>query len=118
MAITIDEVKLMIETSLTDDQITRFMTMARNYMAANLDSQTCLTDEIKDEIERLLSAHFISMRDQRVTSEKVGDASATYQGSFGMGFNSTLYGQQAIILDCSNTLVNSSKQTVGWEVLT
>jgi microcystin degradation protein MlrC len=117
MAVTIAQVKEVIDTSLTDDQITAFITMASNLVTDKLASETCLSAGAKTDIELLLSAHFLSMRDQRVKVEKTGDASFTYQGMTGMGLEATLYGQQAIALDCSGVLANLSKQTMEWETV-
>lgn len=115
--VTVDEVKEIIDTSLTDDQITAFINMAATLVTDKLSTQTCLSTEMKKEIEKLLSAHFLSIRERRVKSEKIGDASVTYDGTTGAGLNSTLYGQQAIILDCSNTLVNLGKINMEFEVV-
>lgn len=117
MTVTIDDVKLIIDTSLTDAQITPFLAMATTLVTDKLASQTCLSDDAKDQIEALLAAHFLSMRDQRVSSEKVGDASFTYQGQTGMGLKSTFYGQQAIALDCSGVLEGLGKVKMEWETV-
>lgn len=117
MPVTVDDVKLIIDTSLTDAQITVFLAMATTLVTDKLADKTCLSDDAKDQIETLLAAHFLSMRDQRVASEKVGDASFTYQGQTGMFLKSTFYGQQAIALDCSGTLEGLGKVKMEWEVV-
>lgn len=119
--VTVDQVKEIFPTSLTDAEITAFITMADALVTTKLVPQqanfSCLTDDVICEIEKLLAAHLASMSDQRVQSEKTGDASYTYQGKTDMGLKSTLYGQNAIILDCSNTLVNLGKEGIRFTVL-
>ncbi len=55
-------------------------------------------------IERWLSAHFYSVSDRRLASEITGRAEGVYQGKTNMGFDATLYGQQAKIIDTDGCL--------------
>lgn len=70
-----------------------------------------LTDDQLEEIERWLAAHFLACYKPRAKQEKLGDWSATYQGTIGAakGLEYTVYGQQAAVLDTSGTLI----KTVG-----
>jgi len=54
-------------------------------------------------------AHFIATsREPQTQSESVGgEASVTYRGKTDMGLNATLYGQQALALDCSGLLAKA-----------
>ena len=112
--VTDAEVFEIIETDLTD--IDAFLQSAAAITSEVLSS-TSLSSDLKKEIERWLAAHFISMRDQRVESEKTGDASFNYEGVTGMGLKYTRYGQQAMALDISGSLDDLSKQTMQFEVL-
>ena len=55
-------------------------------------------------IERWLSAHFIAVMDQRAAREGVTPVSISYQYKLGLNLQSTMYGQQAILLDTSGAL--------------
>jgi hypothetical protein len=68
-------------------------------------------------IERYLSAHFYTLRDPRVTSEKAGPVSANYQSKVDMGLNTSHYGQMAISLDNSGLLTSASKGKVAGGVV-
>lgn len=61
------------------------------------------TNEL-EMIERFLAAHNYLLADQAIASEKDLDASATYQGQTGMFFESTFFGQQAMLLDTTGCL--------------
>ena len=63
-----------------------------------------LTAEEARVLETLLAAHFYAHRDQLYTSKSTMDASASFQGQFGMGLKSTQYGQTALSLDPSGCL--------------
>ena len=77
-----------------------------------------LSNNTLREIERYLSAHLISISLQRQTKTvKIGDASETYTGEFGEGLKSTLYGQMAIALDSSGSLMNVGKQKMVFETI-
>jgi hypothetical protein len=99
-----------IDTTLTD--IDTFITTANLYVTDVL-GDAGLSDERLEEIERYLTAHFLSLRDQRVQTEKVDVLSVTYQGKTGMYLESTQYGQMAIMLDTSGTLSKIAKDGVA-----
>ena len=61
------------------------------------------------EIERYLAAHYYSLLDPLYRSKSTGGASGTFQGTDGMGLNSTHYGQNAIALDPTGRLLSLSK---------
>ena len=100
------EVFEIITTTLTDIDV--FINTA-NMLVNGYLSDASLTDEVLKEIERYLSAHVLSVNDQRVKSEKVDVLSTTYTGTFGMGLNMTQYGQMTILLDTSGTLGRIAK---------
>jgi hypothetical protein len=102
-----------IDTTLSD--IDTFITTANLFVTATL-SDKGLSDTILEEIERYITAHFLSVKDQRVQAEKIDVLSFTYQGKTGTGLEATLYGQTAILLDTSGTLADIAKNGMAKSV--
>ena len=73
---------------------------------------TSLTSTTLEIIERWLAGHFYAMSDPMYSQKSTGGASATFQGQTGMGLSSTLYGQQAMIVDTSGCLAKRNKETL------
>lgn len=101
--VTEADVRTIIDTSLGVGEIDPFITTA-NILVEGYLASTTLTEAVLTEIEKYLSAHCLSVKDQRVKAEKVDVLSTTYTGSFGEGLKNTQYGQMAILLDASGTL--------------
>lgn len=82
------------------------------------DTGGILTDALLKEVEKYLAAHFYHHRDQPYLKKKTGDAVGTYQGQFDKRLDSTRWGQTAITLDVTGTLVNLSagnrRPTLAW----
>jgi hypothetical protein len=102
--VTADDVKLIFDTNMADANLTACITSAN----ALINSQDEMTDNLSDalliEIERWLSAHFASAYDQRISYQKIGEASFKFQGEYKQSFYATDYGQRAIDLDSTGTL--------------
>ena len=90
---------------------------------AAADSDSLLVAAELTQIEVWLAAHFYAMRDPQFKSKGTGSASATFRGSDGLFFSSTLHGQSAVILDKTNWLAKREKEareggakkaTVNW----
>lgn len=114
--VAVSDVEDIIDTDLTDGQINAFINTAHRFIQANLLG-VGLSADILTQIELWLAAHFLAIRDQRVESESVGgEWSAKYQGKTAMGFQATLYGQQALTLDSSGTLASVGLKRVTFEV--
>lgn len=113
---TAAEVKEIIDTDLTEEQVSPFITAANLTITDILGTSGLSSDQLK-EIERWLSAHFVAVRDPRISAEKTADASATYQGKTAMGLDSTFYGQQAKMLDTTGVLANIGKKKASMNVL-
>lgn len=92
------EVKEVIDTTLTDEAITPFLTVS-NLLVTDILTDEGYPDALMKEIERWLAAHLVAIRDPRVSEEKIGDVAAKYQGKSGLGLNHTSYGQQVMVLD-------------------
>lgn len=99
--VTTDEVKVLIDTPLTD--LTAFITVA-SQQVDRIDAVGSLSAAVLKEIERWLSAHYVAIRDPRVSQDAIADSRHTYEGKTGMGLDFTRYGQQARLLDTTGTL--------------
>lgn len=93
-------VKSIMDTTLTEDEITPFLVAASKLCDKVFANSSGYGEELEEEIEKWLGAHFASVaRDPRVKSETAGPASATYFGQDGTGLKSSPYGQQVLVLD-------------------
>ncbi len=102
---TQEEVRTIIETD-SDLNIAPFLDAANalvDYIVTQ-DSAGILSAKLKEQIEKWLAAHFYAIRDLQYKEKKTGDASAIFQGRTGMGFDASLWGQQAKALDITGTL--------------
>jgi len=116
--VTVAEVQEIMDTgSLTDAQVTAFITAANLTVTDKLGGSTALSAAQLKEIERWLSAHFVAMRERQVADEKIGEASVKYGGQFGKMLDFTQYGQQVKILDTTGTLANIGKRKATFEVI-
>lgn len=101
-----DAVREIIETDLTDAQINAFLNTAyyiTRSLSGSLDACGGATAECN--IIMWLAAHFITIRERQTKSESVaGEWTVAYLGKDGLGLNASLYGQQALALDCSGML--------------
>ena len=69
------------------------------------------TTDLYKEMERWLTAHMISSTRFRMSkSEQVGDAKVEYVGKFGMGLDSTPYGQMLKMMDPTGELASADKR--------
>lgn len=58
------------------------------------------------EVERYLAAHFVALIDLPRSSESVTTLTDRFQQKVDLGLLFTMYGQQAVMLDATNTLRN------------
>ena len=85
-----------------------FIEVANKYVDNQLSS-TSLDDETLTQIEKFLAAHFATVRSPLKVSVEVEDAREEYRRASGSNLNSTEYGQVAVSLDTTGTLVSSMK---------
>ena len=113
------EVKEIIDTALTAEQVAPFLATA-NVLVTSVLSDEGYDGSLMKEIERWLAAHFVAIRDPRIAKEKVDDADATYQGKFGENLRHTSYGQQVLVLDFHGRLaeIASSKGSIEVRTIT
>jgi len=107
---TIEDVEYILDdTELDDDVLESFINGANVFVTANLTGKSLSTD-LLTEIERWIAAHMISStRERMAAKEGAGGAEITYTGKWGEGLALTPYGQMAISLDTSNTLMALSE---------
>ena len=104
MRTTEAEVKEIINTTLSIEEVTPFLTAANRLVDARLIGE--YSDDILTEIEKHLTAHFISARDPRIKNEKIGEAAVTYHVTsvVGEGLGSSPDGQKVKLLDYKGLL--------------
>lgn len=96
---------IMDDTELTDPIITSFINGANTFVTATLGGKN-LTTTLLTEIERWITAHMIAMTRERMAAEEgAGGAEIKYTGKWGEGLAGTSYGQMAVSLDSSGTLM-------------
>lgn len=104
MRTTAVEVKLILDTDLSDTIVDAYIVSANALVTEVIGSNTTLTDVLKEEIERWLAAHFIAAtRERQLVSGEAGGAKAVYQGKTNTKLESTLYGQQVLVLDATGS---------------
>jgi hypothetical protein len=101
------DVKKIIDTELTIEEVTPFLETANVMITQNLSDEG-YSDELMKQIETWLAAHFVAIRDPRVSREKFGDGDQTFHGKSGMGLAHTPYGQQVMMLDSHGILATVS----------
>lgn len=106
--ITDAELLEIIDVDSTITNYTPFI-LAASLMVDNNLVDSGLNDETLKEIERWLAAHFIAIRDPRLSAEKAGSVSVDYQHKLGLNLQSSMYGQQALALDYTGTLYRLSE---------
>lgn len=99
--VTATEVKEIMDNCNKADAIVEvFINAASTFITKVFSNDTVLTNEELKEIERWYAAHMIASTIFRTTTdERLGDASVKYTGQFGMGLDSTPYGQMVKQLD-------------------
>jgi len=111
------EVKEILQTTLTDEEITPFLAAA-DALVTDVLADEGYADSLLKEIKRWLTAHFVAIRDPQVSKEKIGDVDATYQGKTSLGLNHTSYGQQVMVLDHHGKLAEIAQSKGPAEVKT
>ena len=76
------------------------------------DSMSLMTAATLERVECWLAAHFYAHADQLYQSKNTGQAGATFQGQTAQCFQSTQYGQTAMLLDLTNTLARRNQEAL------
>ena len=98
--------KEIIDTDKTDGELHNFLNMAYNMTRPLVDKLSACGGSAQEElIVKVLAAHFLTMEEQQASSESSGEYSVKYRGNFtGWGLQTSSYGNQALVLDCSGYL--------------
>jgi hypothetical protein len=116
--VTATAVKDIVETALAASQINSFINMSyavTRPVAGNLGA--CGGGDTLKQIMLLLSAHFTTLWDRMLKSESIGgEWSASFMGQDGKGLEASLYGQQALALDCSGMLAKAGMKQATFQV--
>lgn len=114
---TPSEVRTVIKTAITDEQIQQFIDDAV-LMTENCDIIATYSEAKQKAIVRWLAAHLIATQAPAMKSQGIGDASESYESPItGEGLKGSRYGQQAILLDPSGCLAKQGKVKSTFEVL-
>lgn len=113
--VTAEDVERIITTSLDPMP---FIDAANVIVTDRLDDQS-LSEAALKEIERWLAAHFIAVSDPQKKSQSIDGASETYvlPPVTADGLKSTVYGQQALLLDSSGALANIGKRQFVFDAI-
>lgn len=103
------DVLQIIDTDLTEEEITPFLNVAA-VMVTDLLADESYSADLSREIERWLAAHFTAIRDPQLIEEKIGDATAKYGAKVGSGLEATRYGQQVLLLDSNGIFAELGKK--------
>lgn len=93
------------QTELTEDEVTEHIATAHNIVQEQLSNRG-MSEQRLARIELYLTRHLIRIEpDRQVESESPGPMNRDYSGDFDRTqFEATAPGQQAVMLDKSNTL--------------
>jgi acyl CoA:acetate/3-ketoacid CoA transferase alpha subunit len=118
--VTDAEVREIIDTEVTD--LTAFILAANGFVTDMLTGKGLSDDRLK-EIERWLAAHFTAMKDfkNRVVEIEAGRGrertGESVRGVLAQDLRLTRYGQQALVLDTTGTLLTVGKQFARFRVV-
>lgn len=91
-------------TKISDSDLDVYLTGANAIVTDQLGTSS-LGETLLATIEAWVTAHLISVsRLRQGAKEQAGEAKIEYTGKYGMGLNSTSYGQMAIALDTTGAL--------------
>lgn len=109
MSVTIDANKVQ-ELLRTDKDVSSFVDTAALVVTEDLGN-VGLSEARKTQIGIYLAAHYgqIALKGGQVVSSSVDGATDRWGGKYGVGFQATAFGQQAMELDTSRTLISLSK---------
>ena len=115
--VTATEVRVIITTSLLDAAIEAYIEIANPMVT---ETVTCgLSASALKEIERWLTAHLISITQERLAVKKrLGEAEITYANVYGDGFKSTQYGKMVLQLDSCGGFANLGKKAISFKAIT
>ena len=109
--VTAEAVKEIISTSIANDTLdTNHIDTANTYVDDVL-AGAGLSDAILEKIELYLAAHFVALTEEggALTRKRIGEADESYADVFKGGLHMTRFGQAALALDSTGTLVAAAQ---------
>lgn len=103
-------IREIIEVDSSISTLFPFMEAAHSVVEAQCNG---IEEEDATQVETWLSAHFITIRDTRRSSEKVDTVAEAYQYKVDLMLSSSMYGQTAMSLDPTGGLARWSKMVVS-----
>ena len=100
---TDEEIEAIIEIDSSITDLTPFKTAANIIVDAKL-LDTDLEESTLKEIERWLSAHFVTVRDTRSSKEQAGSVLQSFQYKVYLDLRTSMYGQAAMAVDTTGIL--------------
>jgi hypothetical protein len=113
---TVDDVEdLMQDSSLSDSYVTSILTTVDHILSKVYEYYTgTIGTALLTDIQKYYAAHIIASTTQRMgAEEQVGEARIKYIGKWGVGFESTPYGQILLALDTSGLIAKSALRTAS-----
>jgi len=102
---TVAELKLIIDTNLSDESLQAYIIGANAFVTEVLGDDSTLSDSLKTEIEKWFAAHMIaSSQERQAKKEGAGGAEIEYIGYYTAGLGSTSYGQMVLTLDTTGKI--------------
>ena len=115
--VTVDEVLAILPPGLPALPVTPFISTANLVVEEDLVGKGMSESRLK-EIEKYLAAHFATVTTGELTARKVGDSMDDFvKTRMYEGLRGTTFGQQAVSLDASNTLVDTDKRDSSFEIM-
>ena len=111
--VTVEEVRQILDTNLTDNDILAFIETANKVVTSVLGNDTVLSDAQKSDIEKYYACHLITAtRDRWAEFEKLGEASVRYPnaGKELTGLMVTPYGRIVMEIDVTGKMAKVGKR--------
>lgn len=101
-------VKATFDTDLSDSAVSDWISRAGHLVDDIANEDPDVSDSRLADIETLVAQHFAAAQDQRLASGDRESASVEFQGQTWQDFRGTKYGQNAIALDPTGVLLDTS----------
>lgn len=116
MKATADEVRLILNTTLSNDSLEAFINSA-DVVVNNMYAEENVSEAVKHEVCLWLSAHFAAMRERQETEVEISGSRAKFGGKFGDVLRFTQYGQQVLLLDPTGKFADAGETKALMEVI-
>lgn len=114
---SVDELRRIVEAG-ANEELADFIQTGHDVLETHLANMTALSETTLLLIQKYLCAHFYCVSNPQLTSESgVGVSGSRHMPALGTGFNSTTFGQTAILLDTTGTLAAISGKRLVFETV-